>query len=196
MTTVADEFADFTALLKSFDLNEETILEIGRHGISSMEGLRTRKESTFTPFFTRIDKNPHHDRPANANVWVTSKGNAGIRLAHTWVKRRNWVHLKYNTRFFNKFQQNLTTKRDSELADRLKSNEDNDVKAPKKLKSFAKCDSLDDYFDRVRGAADTQLSYVTREESIVTSTVLSAQCDTLEDYYVRCVALRMMELGI
>ena len=106
----------------------------------------------------------------------------------------------YNARFFNKKQQDLITKRGSELGDRLKSNEDNDVKAPLKFKSFSKwdeyIDSLDDYFDSVWGVADTQLSYVTREESIVTSTVLSAQCDTLEDYYVRCVALRMMELGI
>jgi len=93
-TAVTGELADFTALLESFDLNTETILEIGRHGISSMEGLRTRKESTFTPFFTRIDKNPHPDRPAGASIWVTSDGNAGIRLAHTWVKRQNWLQLK------------------------------------------------------------------------------------------------------
>ena len=128
-TTATGELADFTTLLASFDLNKETILEIGRHGIDSMAGLETRKESTFTPFFTRIDKNPHPDRPANVSIWVTSEGNAGIRLAHTWVKRRNWVRLKYNARYFNKKQQDLTIKRDSELADRLKSNEDNDVKA-------------------------------------------------------------------
>ena len=191
-TAVTGELADFTALLESFDLNTETILEIGRHGISSMEGLRTRKESTFTPFFTRIDKNPHPDRPAGASIWVTSEGNAGIRLAHTWVKRRNWVQLKYNAKFFTKKQQDLTTKRDSELADRLKSNEDNDVKAPLKFKSFSKwdeyIDSLDDYLDRVRGAADTQLSYITREESTVTMAVLGATYDTLDEFYVRCVA--------
>ena len=71
-TAVAGELAGFTELLKSFHLNEEMVLEIGRHGISSMEGLKTRKESTFTPFFTRIDKNPHPDRPDTASIWVTS----------------------------------------------------------------------------------------------------------------------------
>ena len=32
-TVVGGELADFTDLLKSFNLNEETMLEIGRHGI-------------------------------------------------------------------------------------------------------------------------------------------------------------------
>jgi len=84
----------------------------------------------------------------------------------------------------------LSIKRDYELEDWDKSNEEQDLKAPSKFKSFAKLDeytgSLDYYLD-IRGAMDTQLSYVTREELAVSSVDLGKTYDTLDELYVQCV---------
>jgi len=178
-------------LMMTFGLNQETIDELERHGIGSMESLQKKQKTSFNAFFIRLDKVHHPLRPQNAVVWMTEEGNDGIRLAHTWLQRREWVSLKTNAASFTLKQQIATRKRNEVLADKVKSNKDKDLKAPLKFKGFAKWDefikSIDGYLGKVRGAADTPLSYVTRETELVETDDVNAKYDTTDDFFIRCV---------
>ena len=134
-------------LMMTFGFKGKTIDELERQGICSMESRQKKQKTSFNTFFIRLDNVHHPLRPKNAIIWMTEEGNDEIRLAHTWLQRREWVSQKTNTASFT-----ATRKQNEVLADKVKSNKDKDFKAPLKLKGFAKWDefikSIDGYLEK------------------------------------------------
>ena len=87
-------------LMTTIDLNDETFDELKRHGIGSMESLQKKQKANFNVFFIRLDNVHQLLRPKNDIVWMTEEGNDRIRLAHTWLQRREWLPLKTNAASF------------------------------------------------------------------------------------------------
>jgi len=186
----AAEKVKFYKLLKGFDLTTQTIDEIGRHGIDSMVVLADFDPTQFDSFFTRIDKKSHPAKPKNDVVWVSAKGNEGIRLTYRWLEMQKWLGLKTSAEFLTPKGIKYVKKRDAELQASITSNADKDLARPPKFKSFAKWDDFLEPFTtflgRILGAAKTPLLYVTRLNSDRSDDPRSS-FKTTDEYFISCV---------
>ena len=158
-------------LMTRIGVDNPTIQELERYGVTSLLQLEKYKDDGITRFCTNLMKYPHPQRPQGQSVFVSPTSLETLKAIRYCIRTRRRTGQTLDPDACTDDEIYRTELRLEELDGIKKAAEGNDVEKPPKLKRMSDWltfwDSWVTYTSSIRGAADIPITYVNRKKEEV-----------------------------